>query len=114
MTMNEAYAPTKTFKTSKGEEFTRRLYSIDNEREVVSIFNSTKVNFLNSNKKKCFVSYAAKSSNGSVYLEIVIPTKIGDKTTKMSLDRFLYLVEIGDFLVTTSGFNERYMRPYKK
>lgn len=108
---------TKTFTTIKGETFTRTLYSFEADYpkpEIKTvIFTHGKTNyklwFLNAKKKVCVVD-DAKNSNGNIYLTIMIDVKGRRKKTYMSLDRFLHLIQKGDFKITLEKFNEEYLK----
>ncbi len=111
------FPKTKTFTTIKGETFTRTLYSFEADYpkpEIKTvIFTHGKTNytlwFLNAKKKVCVVD-DAKNSNGNIYLTIMIDVKGRRKKTYMSLDRFLYLIQKGDFKITLEKFNEEYLK----
>lgn len=111
------FPKTKTFTTVKGETFTRTLYSFEADYpkpEIKTvIFTHGRTNytlwFLNAKKKVCVVD-DAKNSNGNIYLTIMIDVKGRRKKTYMSLDRFLYLIQKGDFKITLEKFNEEYLK----
>lgn len=110
----------KTFKTFKGEVFTRPIYSVDvdfNNEQKVIIFTHGKSNynlwFLNKAKKLCLVTDAAVGRDG-IWLTVVIDTKGNNTETKMNLDRFLHLYSVGDFSIPNKKFVEYYLRPYNE
>lgn len=108
----------KTFTTSKGATYTRTLYKVDTAYSIPAqlvIWNHGKTNyniwFLNNRNKLCRVK-KAEIYNGNIYLTVTIDCKSENaKDTKMSVDRFLYLYEIGDFKITFKKFVDTYLIP---
>lgn len=107
----------KTFTTIKGDTIRRKLYSFEvdypNPETKLTIFNGGKTDyklwFLNSKKKLCIVDKAAYG-NSDIYLAVSIDTKGYNKQTRMTLDRFLSLVEEGDFTITVKKFVDNYLK----
>ena len=112
---------TKTFTTIKGDKYTRTLYKVDTDYSTATqliIWNHGKSNyniwFLNNMNKLCRVK-SAELYKGNIYLTITIDCKSPlAKDTRMSVDRFLYLYEIGDFKITFKKFVDTYLIPAKK
>lgn len=110
--------PTKTFTNVNGKCFTRKLLAVDVDysiKQKAIIFLHGKSNyklwFLNKANKLCLVS-DSKIVKDNLYLDIIIDTKYSKSNTAMSLDRFLYLIEIGDFKIINKKFIEYYLKPY--
>lgn len=109
---------TKTFTTKKGGTFTRTLYKVDTDYSLplqLVIWNHGRSNyniwFLNKYNKLCRVK-KAESYNGNIYLTVTINCKETYATdTKMSVDRFLYLYELGEFKITFKKFVDTYLIP---
>ena len=110
---------TKTFTTAKGGTFTSKLYRVDTEFSLntqLVIWNHGKSNyniwFLNRENKLCRVK-SAEMYKGNIYLTVTIDCKEGGKqtNTKMSVDRFLYLYEKGEFKITFKKFVDTYLIP---
>lgn len=109
---------TKTFTTSKGKTITRNLYSFEVDFPALStkriIFSHGKSNykiwFLNAKKKLCVIDDAVIYNN-DIYLTVTIDVKNHKAKTRMSLDRFLSLVEKGDFKITFKKFTDTYLKP---
>lgn len=113
------YSPTVTKTTKKGKEFTRKLVSCEadypNLLDVIFSHGKTnyKIWFLNKQSKLCLIT-KCETAGGEHMLTVIIDVLDLYKTTYMTLDRFLYLVEIGDFKITSRKFNEYYMKPYSE
>lgn len=114
----ENFPVSKIFTTVKGKTLTRKRYSFEvdfssPETQAV-IFTHGKSNykiwFLNAKKKVCVVDKAIYKDN-TIYLTVTIDAKNHQTQTYMTLDRFLYLVEKGDFKITLDRFVEAYLRP---
>jgi len=109
---------TKTFTTKKNQVITRKLYSFEADYPSLEtkkiIFSHGKSGytlwFLNAKKKLCVVDNAIVKNN-NVYLKISIDVKEKQKKTYMTLDRFLSLIDKGDFTITLAKFNETYLQP---
>lgn len=109
---------TKTFTTKKNQTITRKLYSFEADYPSLetkkTIFSHGKSGytlwFLNAKKKLCVVDDAVVKNN-NVYLTISIDVKGNQKKTYMTLDRFLSLIDKGDFTITLAKFNETYLQP---
>lgn len=109
---------TKTFTTKKNQKITRKLYSFEADYPSLetkkTIFSHGKSGytlwFLNAKKKLCVVD-AAIVKNNNVYVTISIDAKGNQKQTYMTLDRFLSLIDKGDFTITLAKFNETYLQP---
>lgn len=107
----------KTFTTRKGITVTRKLYSFEADypkpalQEI--IFSHGKSNytiwFLNRKKKICVIDNAMYDGN-NLYLTVTIDAKGNKKRTYMTLDRFLSLVEQGDFVITFKKFVDTYLK----
>lgn len=114
--------PTKTFSTAKNQTFTRNIIATDLDytlEQKAKIFSHGKTNyniwFLNRRKYLCLVKSAYIAQNKTIYLKVLINVNIKNPTiTQMSLDRFLYLVQVGDFVIKNEHFNSYYMKPYLK
>jgi len=109
--------PMKTFTTMKGETFKRHILKVDvdyTDAQRAIIFTHGKTNyklwFFNKAHKLCLVN-STDLCNGTLVTTVTIDVKGKRTKTKMSLDRFLYLVEIGDFKITNTKFREVYMQP---
>lgn len=116
----QSNCPTKTFATINGKCFTRKLLAIDVDYSIAQkaiIFLHGKSNyklwFLNKANKLCLVS-GNKIIKDTLYLDIIIDAKYSKSETRMSLDRFLYLIEIGDFKINNKKFIEHYLKPYSE
>lgn len=113
------YSPTVTKTTKKGKEFTRKLVSCEadypNLLDVIFSHGKTnyKIWFLNKQCKVCLVT-KCETVKGEHMLTCIIDVHDLYKRTYMTLDRFLYLVEIGDFKITNDKFNKYYMKPYSE
>lgn len=110
----------KNFTTAKGGSFSRKLYSFDYDYKpetLAIIFTHGKSNykmwFLNSRKALCLID-DAKVSNNTVYLSIIIDVNGRSTPTQMSLDRFIYLVENGEFKITNKKFVDVYLKPVEE
>ena len=113
----------KTCITAKGQIFTRKLYSVDvdfNNEEKLKIFshglNSDKpykIWFLNTKGKLCVVDYTQLVED-VIYVKMTIDARSCRTKTGMSLDRFLYLIEAGEFTITNKKFCSRYLKPFEK
>lgn len=110
--------PLKHFRTYKGEILARKLLAIDVDydmNQLVRIFShgasNYKIWFLNRKKHLCVVD-SAKIVDDRVCLTITLDVYKTKKVTHLTLDKFLYLVEIGDFVINNKKFNHWYMRPY--
>ena len=109
---------TKTFTTKKNQVVTRKLYSFEADypsSEIKkTIFSHGKSGytlwFLNAKKTLCVVDGATVKGN-KVYVTISIDAKGKQKQTYMTLDRFLSLIDKGDFTITLAKFNETYLKP---
>jgi len=112
------YTPTPIiFTTAKGETYSRKKLALDYELEnsnidpehLAEIFKG--ITFYNSNRRFCkitetdFNRYKFSKSTSKMYLTLVFNygTTV-EKPTPMTLDRFLYLVEIGDFSINGGDF----------
>jgi len=112
------FPTTKTFTTYKGQTITRKLYSFEVDfpslKQQAIIFTHGKTGytlwFLNAKKKLCVVD-AATIKNNSIYLTITIDAKDRKTQTFMTLDRFLSLIEQGDFTITMKKFVDTYLQP---
>lgn len=119
--IEEVAKTTKTFTTAKGVTCTRQLYKFDvcySLPTQLIIWNHGKTNyniwFLNDQYKLCRVKKAEIYKN-NIYLTVQI--NCADKNcreTKMSVDRFLYLYEKGEFKITFKKFVDTYLIPVSK
>lgn len=112
--------PTKSFSTVNNKTFTRKLLAVDvdytlSQKAIIFLHGKSnyKLWFLNKGNKLCLVC-GTKICGDSLYLNVVIDTKGTKSETKMSLDRFLYLIEVGDFKVTNKKFIQHYLKPYSE
>lgn len=111
------FPTTKTFTTQKGQTFTRKLYSfeIDYPKPELKerIFNHGKTGytiwFLNTKKLVCVIDKATYKDD-NIFVDIMIDVKGLRKKTSMTLDRFLHLVEKGDFTITLKKFVDTYLK----
>ena len=109
--------PIKFCKTASGEYFVRHLLAVDvdyNIQQLLRIFTHGKTGyklwFLNRKKKVNIIDKAYYNADDkNIYLQVVLDVYGAKQVTAMSLDRFLYLVEIGDFTISNKHFNEIYM-----
>ena len=121
-----SYTPTKTRTTVKNETYTRKLLALDIDytpEQIVRIFSGGKSNyklwFLNSKKylciiDKCYFTLYGDNTTENIVVSVTIDVKNINKkyVTDMYLDRFLFLVESGDFTITSKKFNDTYFKPY--
>lgn len=112
--------PTKKFSNYKGQSFERKLLAVDVDyslKQKAKIFLHGRTNyklwFLNAANRLCLV-VGNKIMNGELYLDIIIDIRNHHTQTRMSLDRFLYLIEIGDFRITNRNFIKYYLQPYQE
>lgn len=111
------FPKSKTFTTKKGLTLTRKLYSFEADyanlktQEIIFTHGKSNYNiwFLNAKKKLCVINKAIYKDN-NIYLAVTIDTKGNNKKTYMTLDRFLYLVEKGDFNITFKKFVDTYLK----
>lgn len=105
-----------TFTTTKGQVFSRKMLLIDEECDLFDLFKiftsteSQKIWFLNKSKKLCLLQDSA-IKNGKLYVHVIFDVKGYKKDSYMSLNRFLQLIEIGDFKITNKKFSEVYLKP---
>ena len=108
----------KTFTTRKGQTITRKLYSFEADyaspktKEMIFTHGKTGYTlwFLNAKKKLCVIDEAIHEDD-NIYLTITIDAKETKVKTHMTLDRFLSLVEKGDFSITMKKFVDTYLQP---
>ena len=110
--------PVKHCKTVNGERFERKLIAVDVDYSLsqqLKIFAHGKFNykiwFLNKKKKLCVIDDTALVNN-VIYLTVTFDVYENKTKSQMSLDRFLFLVEIGEFTIKNSKFIKYYMKPY--
>lgn len=110
--------PIKSFSTYKSGRLSRKMLAIDVDYSIdqlVKIFShglsNYKIWFLNRKKKLCVIDNA-ENINGKICLSVTIDVYKAKTKTYMSLDKFLYLVEIGDFVISNTKFKTVYMKPY--
>lgn len=116
------FPTTKKFTTIKGETFTRKLYSFEADypdlrlQEIIFTHGKTGYTlwFLNAKKKLCVIDKATIGKNDTIYLTVTIDAKKGKKQTYISLDRFLYLLQKGDFKITLKKFVDIYLKDIKE
>ena len=106
------------FKTAKGAEFVRKKLACDidcTDFELANAFSARQwsVYFTNNWNQVCLItdSTILDEYKGNIYLTILIDVDGKKIETHMSLDRFLYLYEIGDFKSFRKDFAERYLGP---
>lgn len=111
-------APIKTFTTVNGRTLQRRLLAVDIDYTIgqrAKIFLCGKSNyklwFINKANKVCLVTNT-KIVDNNIYLTCLIDAKGYKNETRMSLDRFLQLIEIGDFKIPNKKFRYYYLKPY--
>lgn len=112
------FPKTKTFVTFKGETITRKIYSFEidypNSKTKELIFNHGKSDytiwFLNAKKWLCVIDKAIADKNGNVFLGVTFDVNGRKTPTNMTLDRFLSLVEKGDFKITLKKFVDTYLK----
>ena len=112
--------PTKKFQNKKGDWFERTLLAIDFDYsvdQIKRIFNHGKTNytiyFMNKGHKLCKINKTFQAHDGTLICELIIDTKRKNTSTYILLDKFLYLVEKGDFKIVNKEFIKYYMQPYK-
>ena len=110
--------PVKYFMTAKGELLSRKLLAVDIDYDLdqlAKIFShgasNYKIWFLNRKKKLCVID-SAEIKNSMVYLTFTFDVYGAKKVVHLTLDKFLYLVEVGDFVIKNSKFSQVYMQPY--
>ena len=112
------FPQTKTFTTRKHKTITRKLYSFEADypspKTKQSIFKHGKTGytiwFLNKKKKVCAVDKAIQVGD-TICLAVTVDVYKDRKKTCMTLDRFLSLVESGDFKITLKKFVDIYLKP---
>lgn len=114
----KAAAPLRNFQTVDGIWHTRKLLAVDVDytlEQKAKIFLHGKSNyklwFLNKANKLCIVD-DNKIIDNKLYLMIMLDVKGYKKQTRMSLDRFLHLVELGEFSIVSKKFIHYYLKPY--
>ena len=114
--------PNVTFYNSKKDNFmTRKLMAVDvdyNIDQQLRIFNhgksGYKIWFLNSRKSLCVIDKST-FKDGKIYCTIMFNVKESyAKTSHISLNNFLYLVQKGDFYVVNKQFRYYYLQPYER
>jgi len=111
------FPKSKTFTTQKGITVTRKLYSFDVDypkpalQEIIFTHGQSNYTiwFLNSKKKVCVIDNATYDGN-NLFLTVTIDVRGYKKRTYMTLDRFLSLVEQGDFFITLKNFANAYLK----
>ncbi len=101
--------------TAKDIIYCRTLLALDVDYDAVDRFKifsdrEHKIWFLNADKVLCLVDTATMKSS-QVYLKLIIDIKGRKIETHMTLDRFLYFVEIGEFKITSKKFRKAYLKP---
>lgn len=112
--------PVRYFQTVDGTWHTRKLLAVDVDytlEQKARIFLHGKSNyklwFLNKANKLCIVD-DNKIIDNNLYLMIMLDVKGYKKQTRMSLDRFLHLIELGEFSVVNKKFIHYYLKPYNE
>lgn len=107
-----------SFRTIKGELYARKKYSFDidyslNQKQKIFTHGKSnyKIWFLNKKHKLCVIN-EAKIVNNNIYLDVSIDVKGYNKSTRLTLDRFLYLVQAEEFKITNKKFIKTYLKPY--
>ncbi len=105
-----------SFVTAGGSIYCRDGLALDADYDILElfkIFQSTaekKLWFTNKAKKLCIIE-SSTIKDSQLYLNICIDVKGKNTPTKMSLNRFLFLVQTGDFNITNKTFKEQYLKP---
>lgn len=105
-----------SFLTANGNIYCRSGLALDADYDVLDlfkIFQSTperKLWFTNNTKKLCIIE-SSNVKDSQLYLNICIDVKGKNTRTKLTLNRFLFLVEAGDFFITNKAFREEYLKP---
>ena len=106
------------FTTANGNTYSRKKLAIDVDyslSDLADIFSNKNQNiwFINKQGKLCIISESSIVNN-TIYIKVFFDVNSKNYNTRMSLNRFLSLIETGDFRISSKKFIEKYLQPIEK